>query len=92
MTEREMNRTAKELLTVRGMIRELEAEAEALTDKLKAEMVERGTEALAGDGWSATWKNVESKRFDSQAFKKADPEVYAAFSRSTTTTRFLITA
>ena len=65
MSTNELNTTAKELLSIRSMIAELEAEAEALTDKLKAAMVERGTEALQGDGWKATWKNVVSSRFDS---------------------------
>ena len=92
MNKTELNRTAKDLLAVRHMIRELEAEAEALTDQIKAEMTERGTETLYGDGWAATWKNVQSSRFDSKSFKAAQPEVYAAFSRPTTTTRFLISA
>lgn len=52
MNKVELNRTAKDLLAVRHMIRELEAEA--LTDKLKTEMVDTGTETLEGDGWTAT--------------------------------------
>ncbi|MFQ9204791.1 MAG: hypothetical protein ACLR28_02545 [Flavonifractor plautii] len=48
MSTNELNTTAKELLSIRSMIAELEAEAEALTDKLKAAMVERGTEAIQG--------------------------------------------
>ena len=68
MSTNELNATAKELLSVRAMIAELEAEAEHLTDKLKAAMVERGTEALQGDGWKASWKNVVSSRFDSKKF------------------------
>ena len=36
MNASEINTTAKDLLSVRAMIVELEAEAEALTDKLKA--------------------------------------------------------
>ena len=50
MNKFELNRTAKDLLAVRSMIRELEAETEALTDKLKSEMVDTGTETLEGDG------------------------------------------
>ena len=37
MSTNELNTTAKELLSIRSMIAELEAEAEALTDKLKAD-------------------------------------------------------
>jgi len=92
MNNVELNTVAKDLLAVRSMIQELEQEAENLTDALKREMVERGVEVLDGDGWSASWKNVESRRFDSRAFKKVQPEVYAAFCRPTTSTRFLISA
>jgi len=90
MSQNELNITAKELLSVRSMIAELEAEAEALTDKLKAVMTERGEEVLQGDGWKATWKNVTSNRFDSKAFKAAHADLYGQFSKSTTTTRFVL--
>ena len=90
MSISEINTTAKDLLSVRSMIAELEAEAEALTDKLKAAMVEQGTEALQGDGWKATWKNVTSSRFDSKAFKAAHADLYGQYSKPTTTTRFVV--
>ncbi len=87
-----LNKTARDLLEIRAMIKELEAEAEALTDQLKAAMIDRSTETLEGDGWKATWKNVESRRFDSKSFKARHGDLYEAFSKPTTTTRFLISA
>ena len=90
MSTNEINTTAKDLLSVRSMIAELEAEAEALTDKLKAAMVDQGTEVLQGDGWKATWKNVTSSRLDTAALKKALPDVAAQYTRTTTTTRFVL--
>jgi predicted phage-related endonuclease len=92
MSISDMNAAAKDLMSVRAMIRELEAEAEALTDKLKAAMVERSTETLEGDGWKATWKNVESRRFDSKAFKAQHGDLYESFTKPTITTRFVLTA
>ena len=88
----ELNSTAHDLMSVRAMIRELEAEAEALTDKLKAVMVERSTETLEGDGWRASWKNVESTRFDGKAFKADHADLYSQYSKTTTTTRFVLSA
>ena len=88
----DLNKTARNLLEVRAMIRELEAEAEALTDQIKAAMVERSTETLEGDGWKASWKNVTSSRFDSKDFKAAHEDLYKAYSKITVTTRFLISA
>ncbi len=92
MSNTELNSTAKELLSVRSMIAELEAEAEALTDKIKAAMTERGEETVSGDGWKASWKNVTSSRFDSKAFKADNPDLYAQYSKNTVTTRFTVSA
>ena len=90
MSMNELNATARDLMSVRAMIEELQAEAEALTDKLKAAMVEQGTEALQGDGWKATWKNVTSSRFDGKRFKADNPDLYGQYSKSTNTTRFTL--
>ena len=91
MSNNELNAVAHDLLSVRSMIAELEAEAEALTDKIKAVMVERGEETLTGDGWKASWKNVTSSRFDSKGFKADHADLYAAYSKPTTTCRFVLT-
>ena len=90
MSNIELNTTAKDLLSIRSMIAELEAEAEALTDKIKQAMTERGEETLTGDGWKATWKNVNRSRFDSKSFKADRPDLYEQYSKATTTTRFTI--
>ena len=90
MSTIELNGVAHNLMEVRAMIKELEAEAEDLTDQIKAVMVERGEEVLTGDGWKASWKNVNSQRFDSKAFKADHADLYSQYSKATTTTRFLI--
>lgn len=90
MSTQELNTTARDLMSVRAMIAELEAEAEALTDKLKGVMVDRGEEILQGDCWKATWKNVNSSRFDSRAFKADHADLYSQYSKATTTTRFVL--
>ena len=87
-----MDTIARDLLSVRQMIAELKAEEEALVDALKAEMVEQGVETLSGDNWKATWKNVQSQRFDSKAFRADHGDLYEQYSKATTTTRFLISA
>ena len=91
MSMNELNTTARDLMNVRAMIEELQAEAEALTDKLKGAMVEQGTETLQGDGWRASWKNVTSSRFDSKRFKADHSDLYDRYSKSTVTTRFTLT-
>ena len=90
MSIQEINAAAKDLIDIRAMIAELEAQAEALTDKLKGAMVDQGTETLQGDGWRASWKNVNSRRFDSKAFKADHADLYGQYSRQTTSTRFVL--
>ena len=90
MSINELNSTAKDLISVRQMIGELQAEAEALTDKLKAAMIDQGTEVLQGDGWKASWTNVNSNRFDSKKFKADHADLYSQYSKATTTTRFTL--
>ena len=92
MSMNELNTTARSLLDVRAMIAELEAEAETLTDALKAAMVERGEETLQGDGWKASWKNVTSSRFGSKAFRADHADLYGQYSKATVTTRFILSA
>lgn len=91
MSMTELNSTARDLMSVRAMIAELEAEAEALTDKIKGAMMERETEVLQGDGWKASWKNVTSSRFDSKRFKADHADLYGQYSKPTVTTRFVLT-
>ena len=89
--QEQLDKTVKNLMEVRSMIETLEAEAEALTDKIKAAMIERGEEVIQGDGWKAAWKNVNSSRFDSKSFKADHADLYAQYSKATTTTRFTLT-
>ena len=91
MSNIELNNVAHDLMEVRAMIKELEAEAEALTDQIKSCMLDRGEEVIAGDGWKAAWKNVVSSRLDTKALKEAMPDVVQRFTKTTTTTRFTLT-
>ncbi len=90
MSTNELNTTARSLLELRAQIARLQAEAEALTDTLKGAMVEAGRDELAGDGWRATWKNVNSSRFDQKAFRAENPALAARYMKATVTTRFLV--
>ena len=90
MSIQEINTVAKDLINVRQMIEELQAEAEALTDRLKGVMIDQGIEVLQGDGWKASWKNVNSSRFDSKRFKADHADLYSAYSKATTSTRFVL--
>ena len=71
-------------------IERLTAEAEAVKDELKAEMIERGSDVLVGTGWKASWKVVESSRLDTKALKAQMPDVYGRFTVTSKTSRFCL--
>lgn len=90
MNRTELNSKVKELRELRRMAEEIAAEIETITDTIKREMTAQGVDTLAGDDWKATWKPVQSARFDSKAFKVAMPDLYGRFTRSAETKRFVL--
>ena len=69
---------------------EAAAEAEALRDSIKAEMLERDTEELEAGKYIVRWTSVLSNRFDSTAFKKQHSELYKSFTKQVASKRFSI--
>lgn len=90
MSRTELNAEIKELRELRRMADELAAEIESITDAVKQEMQVQGVDTLTGDDWRATWKTVQSSRFDSKAFKAARPDLYGAFSHKVENRRFVL--
>ena len=73
-----------------ALMEEAKAEAEALRDSIKQEMLERGTEELECGQYIIRYQTIVSNRFDSSAFKKLMPDVYKSFIRQGTSKRFSI--
>ena len=72
------------------LIEEAKAEAEALRDEIKAEMLIRDTEELEAGQYIVRWTSVLTQRFDTTAFKKVMPEVYKAYTKQVSSRRFSI--
>lgn len=90
MSINEITATVHELRELLRMEEELSAQIETLKDQLKAHMAGEGTDTLSGTDYKITWKEVESTRFDTTAFKKAHSDLHAAFSVKTVSKRFLV--
>ena len=73
-----------------NIIEEAKAEAEAIRDSIKAEMLERDTEELEAGAYIIRWTSVLSNRFDATAFKKVMPEIYKAYTKQTASRRFSV--
>lgn len=88
MSTKEITKTAAELMELRRMREELDAEIATLEDAIKKEMGDR--EQLIAGAFKVTWKPVTSSRFDSARFKKDHADLAAAYTKTTMTRRFCI--
>ena len=92
MTKAEMIAKIEALNEWEALMEEAKAEADAIRDSLKAEMMERETEELIAGSYIIRWTSVLSNRFDSTAFKKVYGELYKAYTKQTASRRFSISA
>ncbi len=73
-----------------ALMEEARAEAEAIRDSIKQEMMERDTEELECGQYIIRYTSVLSNRFDTTAFKKTYGDLYKAFTKQTASKRFSI--
>ena len=90
MSTTQITKKIGDLLELEKLMEEAKAEADTLRDEIKGEMLRRGTEELAVGPFIVRWTSVLSQRFDSNAFKKVMPEVYAAYLKQVSSRRFTI--
>ena len=90
MANNELLNKIEELNSWEQLMEEARAEAEALRDSIKQEMLERDTEELECGQYIIRWTSVLTQRFDTTSFKKAMPDVYKAFTKQTASRRFSI--
>ena len=78
------------LKDLESLIEEAKAEAEALRDEIKTEMLNRNAEELEAGQYIVRWTSVLTQRFDTTAFKKVMPEVYKEYTKQVSSRRFSI--
>ncbi len=78
----------KELLELKRMREELDAEISAIEDEIKKAM--GNEETLVAGAFKVDWKTVVSSRIDTTALKKVLPEIAERFMKQTTTRRFCV--
>lgn len=88
MSTTEITSKIKELRELQALIEEAQAEAETIKDTIKAQMGD--CEELRAGEYKITWKSIESSRIDTAALKKAMPQIAEAFTKTTTTRRFIV--
>lgn len=90
MSTIEITSKIEALKDLESLIEEAKAEAEALRDEIKTEMLNRNTEELEAGQYIVRWTSVLTQRFDTTAFKKVMPDVYKAYTKQVSSRRFSI--
>ena len=90
MSTVEITSKIEALKDLESLIEEAKAEAEALRDEIKTEMLNRDTEELEAGQYIVRWTSVLTQRFDTTAFKKVMPDVYKAYTKQISSRRFTI--
>ena len=88
MSNPNMESIVKELLELKRMKEELEAEITAMEDEIKKVMGDE--ELLTAGAFKVSWKNFISSRVDTTALKMELPDIAAHYTKKTTGRRFSI--
>ena len=92
MSKNEMVAKIEALNEWEAIIADAQAEAEALRDEIKAEMLDRDTEEMVAGQYIVRWTSILSQRLDTTALKKAMPELYKSYTKQVSSKRFSISA
>ena len=92
MSINELEKRIEKMQEWEALAQEATAEAEAIKDTLKQELLERNTEELVAGKFILRWTSVTSNRFDSSAFKKVHGDLYKAFCKAVESRRFSVSA
>ena len=90
MSTKEITSKIEALKDLESLIEEAKAEAEALRDEIKTEMLNRDTEEMEAGQYIVRWTSVLTQRFDTTAFKKVMPDVYKEYTKQVSSRRFSI--
>jgi predicted phage-related endonuclease len=90
MSNIELTVTARTFREIQAEIKSLEEQATALKQTMIREMDARGIEELAAGEYTIRWGLYESSRLDSAKLKADHGDLYALYSKSTTSARFQV--
>ena len=88
MSNPNMEAKVKELLELKRMKEELEAEITSMEDEIKQVMGDE--ETLLAGAFKVTWTPYTSTRFDSARFQKEHAELAEVYTKTTTARRFSV--
>ena len=90
MSNNELEKKKKKMQEWEQLAADAKAEADALRDEIKAEMLTNKTEEMTAGRFIVRWTSVLSNRFDTTAFKREHAEMYRLYTKQTASRRFSV--
>lgn len=84
VTERMIENRINKLSALETQIAQLQHQADAIRGELKADLEEKGLDELRTKNFLIRWKEIVSNRLYGKALKAALPEIYAQYTRPST--------
>ena len=81
---------ARNYRAIQAQIKALEEQQDLIKAEMIAEMDAQQAEEVRAGEYTIRYKLVSSNRFDSTAFKKTHPALYADFTKESVSTRFTV--
>ena len=92
MSVNEMEIRVERMMEWEALAEEAKAEANAIRDEIKSEMLSQDKEEIVAGRFIVRWTSVLSNRFDSVAFKKQYNELYQQYTKQVSSKRFSVAA
>lgn len=90
MSKIEMYYLIEALKEWESVMEEAKAEADAIRDQIKAELIAQETEELEVGNYIVRYTSVLTNRFDTTSFKREHNDLYKQFTKQTASRRFSI--
>ena len=90
MSTIELAVVATEYREIQSQIKSLEEQADALKQQMIREMDSQQAEKMQAGPFEIRYTLTESNRLDSTKLKTEQPDIYAAYTKRTTSTRFQV--
>ena len=90
MSNNELETKIRKMQGWEQLAADAKAEADALRNEIKAEMLTNKTEEMTAGRFIVRWTSVLSNRFDTTAFKREHVEMYRLYTKQTASRRFSV--
>jgi len=90
MSTENINSIVNEYFELQQTIETLTKRQDAIKNQIQDTMLNNNSLVINGDGWRATLTETKTNRFDTAAFKKVHMDLYTAFCKVASGTRFTL--